>query len=47
MAAGLTHEISIDGPLPEYYLRVAGDTADEAERRTEIGWPIFRADRSA
>jgi DNA-binding transcriptional MerR regulator/effector-binding domain-containing protein len=41
-----THEISIDGPLREYYLRGAGDTPDEAEWRTEIGWPIFRADDS-
>jgi effector-binding domain-containing protein len=40
------HEISIDGPLREYYLRGAGDTPDEAEWRTEIGWPIFRADAS-
>ena len=24
-----------------------GDTADLAEWRTEIGWPIFRADRAA
>jgi DNA-binding transcriptional MerR regulator/effector-binding domain-containing protein len=39
-----THEISIDGPLREYYLRGASDTADQAEWRTEIGWPIFRAD---
>ena len=39
-----THEISIDGPLREYYLRGAGDTPDVAEWRTEIGWPIFRAD---
>jgi effector-binding domain-containing protein len=38
------HEISIDGPLREYYLRGAADTPDEAEWRTEIGWPIFRAD---
>jgi DNA-binding transcriptional MerR regulator len=38
------HEISIDGPLREYYLRGAHDTPDEAEWRTEIGWPIFRAD---
>ena len=38
------HEISIDGPLREYYLRGAGDTTDEVEWRTEIGWPIFRAD---
>ena len=40
------HEISIDGPLREYYLRGAADTPDEAEWRTEIGWPIFRADAS-
>ncbi len=40
----IAHEISIDGPLREYYLRGAGDTPDEAEWRTEIGWPIFRAD---
>jgi DNA-binding transcriptional MerR regulator len=38
------HEISIDGPLREYYLRGVGEVADEAEWRTEIGWPIFRAD---
>jgi effector-binding domain-containing protein len=38
------HEISIDGPLGEYYRRGVSDTADEAEWRTEIGWPIFRAD---
>ena len=42
-----THEISIDGPLREYYLRGADDTSDEAEWRTEIGWPIFRADAPA
>jgi effector-binding domain-containing protein len=41
-----THEISIDGPLYEYYLRGGGDTPDESEWRTEIGWPIFRADAS-
>ncbi len=40
------HEISIDGPLREYYLRGAIDTPDQAEWRTEIGWPIFRADAS-
>jgi DNA-binding transcriptional MerR regulator len=41
------HEISIDGPLREYYVRGAADTPDEAEWRTEIGWPIFRADASS
>jgi DNA-binding transcriptional MerR regulator/effector-binding domain-containing protein len=42
-----THEISIDGPLREYYLCGVGDTPDQAEWRTEIGWPIFRADGRA
>ena len=41
------HEISIEGPLREYYLRGAQDTPDQAEWRTEIGWPIFRADGGA
>jgi DNA-binding transcriptional MerR regulator/effector-binding domain-containing protein len=41
-----THEISIDGPLREYFLCGAVDTPDEAEWRTDIGWPIFRADAS-
>jgi hypothetical protein len=37
-------ETSIDGPLRAYYLVGAGDTPDEADWSTEIGWPIFRAD---
>jgi DNA-binding transcriptional MerR regulator len=45
-AYATAHEISIEGPLREYCLRGAGDTPDEAEWRTEIGWPIFRADAS-
>ncbi|MGO9502666.1 MAG: MerR family transcriptional regulator [Streptosporangiaceae bacterium] len=40
------HEISVDGPLREYYLRGPQDTADCDEWETEIGWPIFRADAS-
>src|SRR5215467_12653075 len=40
----ITHEISIDGPLREYYVRGAEDTPDETDWRTEIGWPVFRAD---
>ncbi|HEY4020639.1 MAG TPA: MerR family transcriptional regulator [Pseudonocardiaceae bacterium] len=39
-----SHEISIDGPLREYYLCGAHETADTAQWRTEIGWPVFRAD---
>ena len=38
------HEISVDGPLREYYLRDSLDTPDPAGWETEIGWPIFRAD---
>jgi hypothetical protein len=37
----------IDGPLREYYLCGTYDTPDQAEWRTEIGWPIFRAEGSA
>jgi DNA-binding transcriptional MerR regulator len=38
------HEISVAGPLREYYLRNARDSPDPAQWVTEIGWPIFRAD---
>jgi DNA-binding transcriptional MerR regulator len=37
------HELSVDGPLREYYLRGSQDTPDESQWLTEIGWPIFRA----
>jgi DNA-binding transcriptional MerR regulator len=35
------HALAVDGPLREYYVVGAHDTADAAEWRTEIGWPIF------
>jgi DNA-binding transcriptional MerR regulator len=35
------HELAVDGPLREYYLVSAHETADSAAWRTEIGWPIF------
>lgn len=38
------HEISVDGPLREYYLRDSHDTLDEDTWETEIGWPIVRSD---
>ncbi len=41
------HAISVDGPLREYYLADSHDTPDPARWRTEIGWPIFRADHPA
>ena len=40
----LKHEISVDGPLRESYLRGFLDTPAADEWETEIGWPIFRAD---
>ncbi len=38
------HELSIDAPLRESYLRDAFDTPNQEEWKTEIGWPILRAD---
>jgi DNA-binding transcriptional MerR regulator/effector-binding domain-containing protein len=46
-AYAMAHEISVDGPVREYYLRGPHDTPDPAAWMTEIGWPIFRADRAA
>jgi DNA-binding transcriptional MerR regulator len=42
----LRHEISIDGPLREYYLVGFLDAPDPESWKTEIGWPIFRSDSS-
>jgi DNA-binding transcriptional MerR regulator len=39
------HEISVAGPLREYYLRDARHSPDPAQWTTEIGWPVFRADQ--
>src|ERR1700693_409716 len=39
-----THEISIDGPLREYYLVDADYVADPRQWVTEICWPVFRSD---
>ena len=43
-AYATTHEISIEGPLREYYLVDANETPNAEEWKTEIGWPIFRSD---
>jgi DNA-binding transcriptional MerR regulator len=40
----IRHEISIDGPLREYYLVGLLDTDNAEHWQTEIGWPIFRSD---
>jgi DNA-binding transcriptional MerR regulator/effector-binding domain-containing protein len=41
------HKISVDGPLREYYVCDAWDTADASRWETDVGWPVFRADRDA
>jgi DNA-binding transcriptional MerR regulator len=46
-AYAMKHEISLEGPLRENYLRGFLDTPDAEEWETEIGWPIFRADSRA
>jgi DNA-binding transcriptional MerR regulator len=38
----MRHEISVDGPVRENYLRGITETASSEEWDTEIGWPIFR-----
>jgi DNA-binding transcriptional MerR regulator len=40
------HEISVDGPLREYYHRFFWDTTDSAQWETDLCWPVFRADAS-
>jgi DNA-binding transcriptional MerR regulator len=36
------HALAVEGPIREYYLVGQHDTADTAQWRTEIGWPIFQ-----
>ncbi|MGF6885096.1 DNA-binding transcriptional MerR regulator [Nocardia sp. GAS34] len=38
------HEIGVDGPLREYYLRNPLDATRDEDLVTEVGWPIFRSD---
>jgi DNA-binding transcriptional MerR regulator len=38
------HEIGVDGPLREYYVRSHLDVTSENDVVTELGWPIFRSD---
>lgn len=35
------HALAVDGPIREYYLTDRHAVADEAQWRTEIGWPVF------
>jgi len=43
-AHAMRHEISVEGPLREYYLVGFLDADDPEQWETEIGWPIFRSD---
>jgi effector-binding domain-containing protein len=43
-AYATTHEISIEGPLREYYNVDESGTPRSEEWETEVGWPIFRSD---
>ena len=38
------HEISVEGPLREYYEKFSWDTDDPAQWCTALCWPVFRAD---
>lgn len=38
----VANALTVDGPVRETYLVGPRDTADPAEWRTEIGWPVFR-----
>lgn len=35
-------DIGVDGPIREHYAVTATDTADEAQHRTEVCWPVFQ-----
>lgn len=42
LAAYVTrHALAVDGPIREYYVVGAHETADSAAWKTEVGWPIF------
>jgi DNA-binding transcriptional MerR regulator len=35
------HELTVEGPVREYYLVDGRSTNDSSQWRTEVGWPIF------
>jgi DNA-binding transcriptional MerR regulator len=37
------HEIAVDGPLREYYVRDPIESRDPADWLTKIAWPVFRS----
>jgi DNA-binding transcriptional MerR regulator len=48
LAAYVTdHALAVEGPIREYYPVGPHETSDEAQWRTEIGWPIFDTGHAA
>jgi DNA-binding transcriptional MerR regulator len=41
------HALAVEGPIREYYLVGPHETADPAQWRTEIGWPVFQTGKGA
>jgi DNA-binding transcriptional MerR regulator len=41
------HALAVEGPIREYYPVGPHETSDEAQWRTEIGWPIFDTGQAA
>jgi hypothetical protein len=41
------HALAVDGPIREYYPVGPYETSEEAQWRTEIGWPIFDTGQAA
>jgi DNA-binding transcriptional MerR regulator len=41
------HTLGVEGPIREYYVVGQHETADQAQWRTEIGWPIFQTGKGA
>jgi effector-binding domain-containing protein len=41
------HALAVEGPIREYYPIGPHETSEEAQWRTEIGWPIFDTGQAA
>jgi DNA-binding transcriptional MerR regulator len=41
------HALAVEGPIREYYCVGPHETSEEAQWRTEIGWPIFDTGQAA
>jgi effector-binding domain-containing protein len=41
------HALAVEGPIREHYHVGPHETSEEAQWRTEIGWPIFDTGQAA